>query len=255
MSVVAPFPFSYWGGADATRFKTAAGNGFLARGADLTGNADSKLLLFSFWFNPVNEDNAATIYGTSRDPATPPASAANAIQWPISGPILFTIRSLFRASDTSTVLQVRTSTQVRDVDGWQHLMGSFDMADIAKRHHFLNDVSDAVYLNYVNNTIDFTRNDHGIGALPDVPALGDFCLAEVYLNFGTFMDLSVEANRRKFITAGLKPADLGADGSTPTGSPPIVYLRGGAADFPTNRGSGGGFTVTSGTVSDCSTSP
>lgn len=74
----------------------------------------------------------------------------------------------------------------------------------------------------------------------------------------SYIDFSVEANRRLFYSATGKPVDLGSDGSTPTGSQPIIYLsvRPGdvAADFATNRGSGGNFTQ-NGTLAVASTSP
>lgn len=83
-------------------------------------------------------------------------------------------------------------------------------------------------------------------------------LAELYVAFGQYLDLSVEANRRKFITAGGKPVDLGSDGSTPTGTAPTVYLsvRPGdaASDFAINRGTGGDFTE-NGTLTLAATSP
>lgn len=82
-------------------------------------------------------------------------------------------------------------------------------------------------------------------------------IAEVWMD-PTYIDFSVEANRRKFYGADGKPVDLGADGSVPTGSQPATYLsvRPGdtAADFCTNRGTGGNFTQ-SGTLTLASTSP
>ena len=82
-------------------------------------------------------------------------------------------------------------------------------------------------------------------------------IAEVWID-NTYIDFSVEANRRKFYSSTGKPVDLGADGSTPTGSQPNTYLsvRPGdvAADFCTNRGTGGNFTQ-SGTLTLASTSP
>ena len=35
-------------------------------------------------------------------------------------------------------------------------------------------------------------------------------LAEVWIAPGQYIDLSIESNRRKFITAGSKPVELGA---------------------------------------------
>lgn len=43
--------------------------------------------------------------------------------------------------------------------------------------------------------------------------------------------------------------NLGTDGSTPTGSQPMIYMTGGAADYSVNKGYGGAFSGTSGAIS------
>ena len=63
------------------------------------------------------------------------------------------------------------------------------------------------------------------------------------------MDLSVTANRRKFINASGAPRYLGASGELPLGAAPDIYCKvpTGAADatgFATNRGTAGNFTIT-----------
>lgn len=70
------------------------------------------------------------------------------------------------------------------------------------------------------------------------------CLAYCYFNLGEYLDFSVTANRRLFLTAGLAPADLGATGSTPTGSTPTIYLPLNASSPGTNASGHGNFTVT-----------
>jgi hypothetical protein len=42
------------------------------------------------------------------------------------------------------------------------------------------------------------------------------------------------------------PVSLGADGSTPTGTAPIIFLSGATSSWETNKGSGGGFTENGG---------
>jgi hypothetical protein len=83
-------------------------------------------------------------------------------------------------------------------------------------------------------------------------------LAELYFAPGQFLDFSITANRRLFISGTGHPVDLGATGSTPTGVQPSSYLSvrsGGAAnDFATNRGTGGNFTV-NGTLTLSGTNP
>jgi hypothetical protein len=78
-------------------------------------------------------------------------------------------------------------------------------------------------------------------------------VADFYLNTDETLDISVEANRRKFIDAVGKPVDLGATGATPTGSQPAVFMTGAAASFG-NVGYAGAFTLT-GTLADAPSSP
>jgi hypothetical protein len=77
-------------------------------------------------------------------------------------------------------------------------------------------------------------------AAPGTP-VGDFYSTAP----AAFYDLSVTANRRKFIAADGTPVDLGANASSVTGTVPYTYLTvrpGGVAnDFATNNGSGGPF--------------
>ena len=87
----------------------------------------------------------------------------------------------------------------------------------------------------------------------------DGYLADLWIASGQYIDFSVTANRRKFISASGKPVSLGADGSTPTGTAPAVFLRRApSADpstFANNLGTGGGpFTIT-GALTAAPTSP
>lgn len=68
----------------------------------------------------------------------------------------------------------------------------------------------------------------------------------------SFMDMTVVANRRLFITEDLRPVDLGTTGASPTGLQPAVFLHatasGSPSDFATNNGSGGAWTIAGGTL-------
>jgi hypothetical protein len=69
-------------------------------------------------------------------------------------------------------------------------------------------------------------------------------MADVWLRFGgAVIDFSVEANRRQFITAEGKPAD---PAGWPSGGQ--VQMYGPVAEWHTNKGTGGGFTVTAGAL-------
>lgn len=70
-------------------------------------------------------------------------------------------------------------------------------------------------------------------------------IAMFYLNYSnTFFDLSIEANRRKIITADGKPVNPGIDGSLVTGTAPQVFMVQNFGDsdpnnFAINYGNGG----------------
>ena len=72
------------------------------------------------------------------------------------------------------------------------------------------------------------------------PAFGDAWIS----NTPSFVDLSVTANRRRFISSTYTPVDLGDTGMLPFGYQPAMYMSirpgGVATDILTNRGVGGG---------------
>ena len=63
-----------------------------------------------------------------------------------------------------------------------------------------------------------------------------------YIFDDTYIDLSVVANREKFILDGA-PVDPGSDGATAVGASPLIYLNQNTlSTWHTNAGTGGGFT-------------
>jgi len=81
-------------------------------------------------------------------------------------------------------------------------------------------------------------------------------IAEVYIAVGQWLDLTVQANREKFVLGG-KPVNLGADGSLPTGVAPTIYLRKPLSEFVINQGSGSSssFSNIGTAISNATTSP
>lgn len=62
----------------------------------------------------------------------------------------------------------------------------------------------------------------------------------------------------KFVTADLTPVGLGASGQFPTGSTPAIFLHSDGSDpatFAINRGTGGSFAITNGTLANSSGNP
>lgn len=89
----------------------------------------------------------------------------------------------------------------------------------------------------------------GTGQLPPVQDMAD-----LWIDVGMAIDFSVQANRRRFINATLKPVDLGTNGELPTGSRPTFFFSGDAGKFAVNKGTGGPFVVT-GSLTNASSSP
>jgi hypothetical protein len=143
-------------------------------------------------------------------------------------------------------------TTVNDGE-WVHVLGSWDIsAAIGTWLIYIDDVNAGSGFRDQTGNISWDGTDIYIGNDASGNRFnGD--LAEFWLD-NTYMDLSNSTNRRKFISAGGAPVDLGSNGSTPTGSAPLIYLRGPAPRFPTNQAGTGNFTVT-GALTTSSTNP
>src|SRR5690606_13525306 len=113
----------------------------------------------------------------------------------------------------------------------------------ARRHVYLDDEPDLDVLTWIDDVVDFTLADWGVAATSTGTSKLEGGLAELWFQPGLYLDLSDEENRRKFITADLRPVDLGPSGDAPTGSAPLVYLGGAPESWHINLGTGGGFTV------------
>ena len=131
---------------------------------------------------------------------------------------------------------------------WYHVLLSFD-ASASARHLYINGTSDANSVTQTNNNIDWSGiNNTVVGDINGTGFKFDGGLAEFYFAPGQYLDFSVQANREKFRTSGGKPANLGATGSSPTGTDPLIYLHlddgETANNFAINRAASGNFTVT-----------
>ena len=134
--------------------------------------------------------------------------------------------------------------------GWTHFAISRD-SGINRWQVYINGVEDT-FGTWVAGTMDFTAaGGMRFGANNSATNFLNSDIADFYFNIGESLDLSTDIT--KFIASG-KPVDLGADGSTPTGTAPIIFFKGNATTFPDNLGTGGAFTVT-GTLANATTSP
>jgi hypothetical protein len=157
-----------------------------------------------------------------------------------------------RNSGASTRVAYTSGTQLT-VSNWIHVLCSWNTTTGASDYYF-NDVADSPVTDTITaGDIDYTQANNRIGLTTSGAARLAADMAEFWFNTA-YIDLSVEANRRKFIKASGKPEYLGKNGERPTGSSPLIYLKGPASNWGTNSGTGGNFTVT-GTFTDTTPPP
>eukprot|EP00873_Tetraselmis_striata_P013264 jgi/Tetstr1/433528/TSEL_022796.t1 len=139
---------------------------------------------------------------------------------------------------------------------WRHVLMSWDLATTTV-HVYVNDAAPSLTTLAAATNVDvrWSGSDWTIGARPVDDFHVNGCIAEVYAT-DEYIDITVEANRRKFISATGAPVSLGANGSLPTGTQPLIYVSGAAGNWNAgkNFGSAGDFTVT-GALTDCASSP
>lgn len=207
---------------------------YMTRGVALTGDADGKAGTFSCFFNLQGGAGSNLEFVSN-----------SGQQFEIVRHSSNTIRVNGYSAGVSLILQLISATTI-SASGWHHLLTSWNLAT-GTGYMYIDDAADlAGSPTLTNDTIDYANANFAIGATPGGSFLFNGYLAEVWMS-RTFIDISVVANRRFFVTAALKPVDLGVDGSNP-GVTPIVYQSirsgGAATDFATNLGTGGNFTIT-----------
>lgn len=231
-------------GVDAVLFDGSNDSGLWDSG--ISGLSDGKQGTVSIWFY-LNADAEHTIFVTWPDVGT-----NSGIWWRIraAGPDFQVLSK--NAAGITIHNHIGTNTNLT-IGEWHHGICSWDLAT-GTSIMYVDDVEEAAPSTVVDDTIDYTKDRAAIASIDGIPFF-DGEMSELYFTT-EFIDISVEANRRKFITSDGKPADLGADGSTPTGNQPIVYISGDASVWNdgTNLGSGGDF-VMSGAVTDSNNEP
>jgi hypothetical protein len=161
-------------------------------------------------------------------------------------------------SNNSSFVQVAASGTPVVLDVWHSIVFSLDGSTGAGK----------LYLDRVDITHLTTQATPFVAAFNSLPFyigadtfsgdefIGD--LADLWLAPGQLLLVDGDipsATLDKFVTAGLKPVFLGADGSIPTGTAPAIFFSGDAAAFgQPNLGTGGTFTLT-GALTNASSSP
>ena len=209
-------------------------NDYLTRGGALTGTADDKEITVSFWYklNSYPSSGCHNILGSN------PGRVS--IQYCGNG--TETMQLLLRDTSGTLNTNIGCGPDPHVIDTWYHHLISVDVAT-GSADCYVND-SDSLqtFTAPTDATLDFTLSDFSIGATTPGTSKADADIADFWIDFGTYIDLSVEANRRKFISASGYPVNLGTYGHLPTGSVPDIFLSGDTGTWHTNDGAGGGFT-------------
>ena len=221
------------------------GADYLSRGASLTGLVDAKTFTLSFWVKFTSFVANAPIIRTG-------AGTQGYVRVSSSGQLSM----IFEDSTGARVLNATVSSGSNFSTGqWYHVAISVDLTNSSNRAVYYNGSAVTVtWSTYSNTNMDLANGGFYVGYNPDSGVIISADIADLWFN-NTYLALS--SNINKFILQG-KPVSLGATGENPSGSQPILYLSrlGGntPTDFATNKGSGGGMTVT-GTLTASSTSP
>ena len=220
-------------------------NDYANRGADLD-MADGTDATMSAWFNIQGGNGSArSIISAVGDRFELKRESSNKI-----------FASFLTAGGAGIWQGQTTATFTDSVNtGWHHVLVAVSLVATPKRHIYVDDVNDQNDVSGPGSggTIDMTNTDWDVGQRSNNSARFFGFLSEVWFT-DTYIDITVAANRRKFITAGLKPVNLGPDGSRPMGFQPSAYFRQAAPNWEVNQGSGGGFTE-NGTLNAASSSP
>lgn len=213
-------------------------NDYLTRAASL-GAASSKLWSGSMW---VRDDN----WNSFDILLTLGGSGINGMGIVQLGNgatgITFAART---AGTTNVCLNVTTAALTNVNDGnWHHVMWAFDMANQALSYIIFDGVDvfgDATVTTFTTDAlIGFDDNDeYYVGGISSGSYDGG--LADLWCAPGVYLDLSDSAVIAKFISGGA-PVNLGADGSLPNGTAPLMFFTGTTDVWHANAGSGGAFT-------------
>lgn len=213
----------------------AGSTDILLKSSNLTGITSSKVGLLSYWAFTVPEAAEPVKYNLV---ATATSTIRFFSYW--NGRIFLYGYN----SSGDIIVQCFTNPDGSLLGRWYHVLASWDTST-STVHFYINGSTALVNTAAVlaDDTIDFSNITEWECDIDNGR------LAELYFTT-EYLDLSVESNRRKFLTADNSPANLGYNGSIPTGTSPILYLsqRVGLpnTDFVSNKGSGGNFTISSG---------
>lgn len=181
-------------------------NDNLSRTSDLVGNVDGKTFTFSVWFYIIDGTVQNTFY-ESHNAADFSYFYGLQVKLNSNGQFAFECFSSGNTGVLNGSFYDEANSSTKYEDGFYHLLASVDMADQAGSLAYLNDMPlSAAWATFTDASIGFQRDEHRVADENDGQNTLTGRLAHLYLDH-TWRDLSIEANRRLFITEDGKPSD------------------------------------------------
>lgn len=242
--------------ANAVNFSSS----YLYANSQLSNSNISMQGTFSVWINPsaTPSTNTAQSYiyfaGNTNSSARFAVTLANNVVSANNYGLYVQILGKDGTGANVLVLKTNTSTVITK-NNWIHILSSWDLSNSSKRHLYITNVASINAVTYTANA-NVTHNVAFTGVAGDQRGAGFFSgdMAELWYN-DSYIDLSNVTNRQKFISTQLLPVDLGANGSAPTGTRPIQYLRFAGTNFANSASEITNNLSISGTITVANTSP
>ncbi len=221
-------------------------NDYLTRGAVLTGLPNNNGIgTLSFWiragraYTAVASGGAVIATGSTFDHGL-------CVQLANSADGRLQIRGSDKNGNGVLDLRSNTVAPISTIGAVYHVLASFNPEIAGSNKLYINDANQTNLVSRVDAAFGWAEAgaNFAIGALANGTTRVNGDLGEIWFH-NTYIDLSVQANRRKFITAAGKPADLGINGEKVMGTRPQLYMAGPPGQWNTgvNRGTGGNFTI------------
>lgn len=171
---------------------------YLSRSTDFVGNIDSKTFTFSCWVYNSDNTNSQIYYYVGNG-----TTYYFQVSTPATGQI-----QIIAKNNSGTIIFNATSSLKSSKDTWCNILVSIDLTNTLNRSFYINDFLDnsVVWTTYTNDFIDFTQSESKAGrryTASPFPFKGR--LAHLFLAY-EYIDLSIESNRRIFITSDGLPA-------------------------------------------------
>lgn len=225
---------------DALKFD---GDTYLLR-STLDGTVNSSQFILSFWFRSDQQTTETFILNSSRFElklagVTNRNFYISLIVKNQSGTQLFAY-----GVHTNNTLLTTVSTK------WNHVLMSVDVSGVPTGKVYINDIESSIYAMTTGEFAFGVNSNWSFGrALTGIFDYANIGLQYFYLAPGKYLDLSLEANRRKFTRYSdegqLMPMSLGVSGELPTGSTPAIFMPFTDKDTANlNLGYGGNFSTT-----------